>query len=340
MKLITFAIPCYNSAAYMGKCIESLLKAGEDAEILIVNDGSTKDNTAEIADKYQSEYPTICKAIHKENGGHGSAVNEGIKNATGKYYKVVDSDDWVDEEALKKVMETIRSFEGKEEVPDAILTNYVYEHTYTNTQRVVHYRKKLPKDRLFSFEESKKFGVGQFLAMHSVIYRTQILKDINLELPMHTFYVDNIFVYTPLPFIEKFYYLDVDLYRYFIGREDQSVNIKNQIKRNDQMLRVAKIMVSKYNVAEFKKERPKLCHYMKEYSYIIVVLSSIFLILEGTPEALAKKKELWQYLKENAPYVYKKCKHKFTSITKYNNKFMLGLSKIVYSIARKKLKAN
>ncbi|MBE7081763.1 MAG: glycosyltransferase family 2 protein [Clostridiales bacterium] len=340
MKLITFAIPCYNSAEYMGKCIDSLLKAGEDAEILIVNDGSTKDNTAEIADKYQSEYPNICKAIHKENGGHGSAVNEGIKNATGKYYKVVDSDDWVDEEALKKVMETIRSFEGKEEVPDAILTNYVYEHTYTNTQRVVHYRKKLPKDRLFNFEESKKFGVGQFLAMHSVIYRTQILKDINLELPKHTFYVDNIFVYTPLPFIEKFYYLDVDLYRYFIGREDQSVNIKNQIKRNDQMLRVAKIMVSKYNVAELKKERPKLCHYMKEYSYIIVVLSSIFLILEGTPEALAKKKELWQYLKENAPYVYKKCKHKFTSITKYNNKFMLGLSKIVYSIARKKLKAN
>ncbi len=340
MKLITFAIPCYNSAEYMGKCIDSLLKAGEEAEILIINDGSTKDNTAEIADKYQSEYPNICKAIHKENGGHGSAVNAGIENATGKYYKVVDSDDWLDESALKKVMEVIRSFEGKDEVPDAILANYVYEHTYTNTQRVVHYRKKLPVNRLFGFEESKKFGVGQFLAMHSVIYRTQILKDIKLELPKHTFYVDNIFVYTPLPFIEKFYYLDVDLYRYFIGREDQSVNIKNQIKRNDQMLRVAKIMVSKYNVVEFKKERPKLCHYMKEYSYIIVVLSSIFLILEGTKEALAKKKELWQYLKENAPYVYKKCKHKFTSITKYNNKFMLGLSKIVYSIARKKLKAN
>ena len=106
------------------------------------------------------------------------------------------------------------------------------------------------------------------------------------------------------------------------------------------MLRVAKIMVSKYNVEEFKKERPKLCHYMKEYSYIMVVLSSMFLILEGTKEALEKKKELWQYFKENAPYVYKKCKHKFTAITKYNNKFMLGVCKIVYSIARKKLKAN
>ncbi len=340
MKLITFAIPCYNSAEYMEKCIDSLLKAGEEAEILIVNDGSTKDNTAEIADRYQAQYPGICKAIHKENGGHGSAVNEGIKNATGKYYKVVDSDDWVDENALKKVMEAIRSFEGKEEDPDAIITNYVYEHTYSNTQRVVQYRKKLPVNRLFGFEESKKFGTGQFLAMHSVIYKTQVLRDINLELPKHTFYVDNIFVYTPLPYIKKFYYIDVDLYRYFIGRPDQSVQEAVQIKRNDQMLRVAKIMVSKYDVTDFKKARPKLCHYMKEYSFIMVVLSSIFLIKEGTPEALEKKKELWQYLKENAPYVYKKCKRKFTAITKYNNKFMLGVCKIVYAIARKKLKAN
>lgn len=340
MKLISFAIPCYNSAEYMEKCIDSLLKAGEEAEILIVNDGSTKDNTAEIADRYQEKYPTICKAIHKENGGHGDAVNFGIKNATGKYYKVVDSDDWLEETALKKVMDAIRSFEGKEEVPDAIIANYVYEHTYTNTQRVVQYRKKLPINRLFDFEESKKFGVGQFLAMHSVIYRTQVLKDINLELPKHTFYVDNIFVYTPLPFIKKFYYIDVDLYRYFIGREDQSVNEAIQIKRNDQMIRVAKTMVGKYDVSEFKKDRPKLSHYMKEYSFIIVVLSSIFLIKEGTKEALEKKKDLWKYLKENAPYVYKKCKHKFTAITKYNNKFMLGVCKIVYAIARKKIKAN
>ena len=340
MKLISFAIPCYNSAEYMEKCIDSLLKAGEEAEILIVNDGSTKDNTAEIADRYQEKYPTICKAIHKENGGHGDAVNCGIKNATGKYYKVVDSDDWLEETALKKVMDVIRSFEGKEEVPDAVIANYVYEHTYTNTQRVVHYRKKLPINRLFDFEESKKFGVGQFLAMHSVIYRTQVLKDINLELPKHTFYVDNIFVYTPLPFIKKFYYIDVDLYRYFIGREDQSVNEAVQLKRNDQMIRVAKTMVSKYDVSEFKKDRPKLCHYMKEYSFIIVVLSSIFLIKEGTKDALEKKKDLWKYLKENAPYVYKKCKHKFTAITKYNNRFMLGVCKIVYAIARKKIKAN
>ena len=106
------------------------------------------------------------------------------------------------------------------------------------------------------------------------------------------------------------------------------------------MLRVVKIMVSKYDVTEFKKDRPKLCHYMKEYSFIMVVLSSIFLIKEDTPQALENKKELWKYFKENAPYVYKKCKHRFTAITKYNNRFMRGVCKIVYAIARKKIKGN
>ena len=81
MKLLSVAIPCYNSAAYMRNCIESLLPGGDEVEILIVDDGSTKDNTAEIADEYERNYPGICRAIHQENGGHGEAVNAGLRNA-------------------------------------------------------------------------------------------------------------------------------------------------------------------------------------------------------------------------------------------------------------------
>ena len=103
MKLLSIAIPCYNSEAYMEKCIESLLKGGEEVEILVVNDGSS-DRTAEIADAYAEKYPTIIKAIHQENGGHGEAVNAGLRNATGFFYKVVDSDDWVDAESYQKIL--------------------------------------------------------------------------------------------------------------------------------------------------------------------------------------------------------------------------------------------
>ena len=115
MKTISFVVPCFNSADYMEKCVDSLLPCGEDIEIILVNDGSTKDNTAEIADALAEKYPSIVKAIHKKNGGHGSAVNTGLEAATGLYYKVVDSDDWLDEQSMKTIMDYLRSQREKAE---------------------------------------------------------------------------------------------------------------------------------------------------------------------------------------------------------------------------------
>ena len=126
MKLLSIAIPCYNSEAYMEKCIESLLKGGEEVEILVVNDGSS-DRTAEIADTYAEKYPTIIKAIHQENGGHGEAVNAGIRNATGLYFKVVDSDDWVNEEAYKQILKKLEELTRGPQTLDMLISNFVYE---------------------------------------------------------------------------------------------------------------------------------------------------------------------------------------------------------------------
>ena len=107
MKILSVAIPCYNSEAYMEKCIKSLLKGGEDIEILIVDDGSTKDRTPQIADQYAAKYPGIVKAVHQENGGHGEAVNAGLRNAAGVYSKVVASDDWVNPKAWLRIIDTM-----------------------------------------------------------------------------------------------------------------------------------------------------------------------------------------------------------------------------------------
>lgn len=340
MKLITFAVPCYNSAEYMDKCIQSLLKAGEEAEILIVDDGSTKDNTAEIADKYQADYPTIVRAIHKENGGHGDAVNVGLKNAVGRYFKVVDSDDWVDEQALYKILEVIRSFEGKEEYPDAVISNYVYEYTYNNTQRKVNYKKMFPTERLFEFEESKKFDRVSFMAMHSITYRTEVLRSFNFELPKHTFYVDNIFVYAPLPYLKKLYYIPVEFYRYFIGRPDQSVQEKVIMKRIDQHIRVTKLMIDSHNINDFDKVRPKLYDYMQSYILIMMTINSIYLIKMGGKENYAKKKQLWEYLKEKDYITYKRIKRRFTGMTSSDSRFVCWICKIVYAVSRKIFKFN
>ena len=301
-KLITFAVPCYNSAAYMRHCIETLLSAGEQAEIILVDDGSVKDDTPAICDEYAAKYPTIVKAIHQENGGHGEGVNQGIRNATGLYYKVVDSDDWLDTDALKKVLERLTTLVARGTAPDLMICNYVYEHVEDGTSHTVRYTNVFPQNRLFDWVHVRHFRPDQNLLMHSVIYRTALLNKCGLNLPKHTFYVDNIFVFQPLPYVKTMYYLDVNFYRYFIGRSDQSVNEQVMIGRIDQQIRVTKLMMGYYDVT--KLQNKKLRRYMTRYLEIMMVVSSILAIRSGTDENMAKKKELWEYVKKTNPRLY------------------------------------
>lgn len=303
MKYISFAIPCYNSEAYMEKAINSILVGGEDVEIIVVNDGS-KDGTQKIAERYQEKYPTIVKAVEKENGGHGDAVNCGLAHATGKYFKVVDSDDWVDEEALYKILDVLKKFEEEEKQVDMLLANYVYEKEGMEHKKVIEYKNVLPQEEIFGWNDVKHFHLGQYILMHSVIYRTQMLKNCGLELPQHTFYVDNIFVYYPLPYVKNLYYMNLDLYHYFIGRSDQSVNEQVMIGRVDQQIKVNKIMIDQYDLRTI--QNPKLRKYMTSYLDIMMTVSSIMLIRSGTQESLDKKKDLWQYLKKKDAGLYYK----------------------------------
>ena len=301
MKYISFAIPCYNSEAYMNHAIESILKGGEDVEIIIVNDGS-KDRTSEIAHQYEEKYPTIIKAVDKENGGHGDAVNTGLQHATGLYFKVVDSDDWVDEEALKKILAVVKDFVDKQKLVDMVVSNYVYEKVGVKHKKVIHYHNAMPQDKVITWKDMGRFRLGQYILMHSVLYRTELLRMCQLELPKHTFYVDNIYVYYPLPHVKSFYYIDVNFYRYYIGRDDQSVNEKNMIKRIDQQIFVTKKMIDMYSLKTISNR--KLRRYMLNYLAIMMTVSSIIAIRSKSEENLEKKRELWQYLKEKDYGVY------------------------------------
>ena len=303
MKLLSIGIPSYNSEGFMRKCIDSLLVGGEEVEIIIVNDGS-KDGTAVIADEYAAKYPTIVKAVHQENGGHGEAVNAGLRNATGLYYKVVDSDDWVNEEAYLAILKKLAELVKSGEMVDMFISNYVYEKEGKKRKKVMQYRTAFPTDQVFTWNDVKFLHVGQYILMHSVIYRTQMLKDCGLELPKHTFYVDNVYVYHPLPYVKKLYYMDVNFYRYYIGREGQSVQEQIMIGRIDQQIRVNKILIDDCDVWKIKNK--KLRNYMLSYLEIMMAVSSILAIKSKQPENLAKKKELWQYLKAKDVRAYKR----------------------------------
>ena len=237
MKLLTVTIPCYNSENYMKKCIDSLLAGGEDVELIIVDDGST-DGTAGIADEYAEKYPSIVKAVHKENGGHGSAVNEGIENASGLFFKVVDSDDWVKESEYQKILAFLRETAGGGETLDMLISNFVYEKQGEKKNKVMRYHHALPEEEMFTWKQVRHFHKGQYILMHSVIFRTKLLRECGLKLPENTFYVDNLFVFEPLPYVKNMYYMDVNFYRYYIGREGQSVNETIMISRIDQQIKV------------------------------------------------------------------------------------------------------
>ncbi len=306
MKLLSVAIPCYNSAEYMGKCIESLAIGGEDVEVLVIDDGSAKDNTLEIAKQYEEKYPGIVRAIHQENKGHGGAVNTGIANATGLYFKVVDSDDWVKKDAYFAILDKLRELVAGETTLDLLVSNYVYEKVGEKHKKVVHYHHILPRDKMITWKDAGTFPLGHYILMHSAIYRTQLLRDCGLDLPEHTFYVDNLYVFEPLPYVRNFYYLDVNFYRYYIGRNDQSVNETVMIGRIDQQLKVNRIMID-YLVEnqDIIKPNKMLWKYMRAYLEIITAVSSILLIRKGDQEALDRKKELWDYIKEKDVRLYR-----------------------------------
>lgn len=309
MKLLSVAIPSYNSEAYLEKCVASLLPGGDRIEIIIVNDGS-KDRTQEIGEELAGKYPGIVKLVNKENGGHGDAVNFGLANAEGLYFKVVDSDDKVDKDSFLEVLKVLEEHSAPDTQLDMVIANYVYDKEGAKHKKVMKYTGMIPQNKVIGWEDVRYVIKGHYLLMHSLIYRTEVLRASGLKLPKHTFYVDNIFAYQPFPYVKKLYYIDTNLYMYYIGREDQSVNEKVMISRIDQQLRVNRIMLEQYDL--FDKERipaKKLRKYMYNYLEIITIVSSVLALKSGTEENLEKKRLLWEDIKKTDEHLYKKLRH-------------------------------
>lgn len=296
MKLISFAVPSYNSEDYLRHCLDTLLTGGDDIEIIIVNDGS-KDGTQAIADEYAAQYPDIVRAVHKENGGHGSGVNRGLVEAKGLYYKVVDSDDWVDTDALKELLSTVKAHLAEDKAPDMYVCNFVYERKYDDTSYVMRFDRYFPVRKHVGWNEVGKFGTARVLLMHALIFNTEKLRASKTILPEKTFYVDNLFAFRPLPFMQSIFYLDVDLYRYFIGRSDQSINMPNFVARYTQQVTVMKHMIESYTYAEIMRLKKPLRRYLKHMLGTIMMNTLLFTVAEDNKERRKAVKDLWRGIK-------------------------------------------
>jgi len=287
---LTVVVPSYNSSDYLHRCLDSMLPFDDDLEVIVVNDGST-DDTSAIAHRYAADHAGRVRVVDKPNGGHGSAVNAGLDAATGRYFRVVDSDDWLDRDALTALLGVLR---GQDRL-DLVVSNFVYEKEGRERRHAMRYRSTLPRNREFGWEEVGRFRPDQGMLMHSLTYRTAVLRNSGMRLPEHTFYVDNLYAFVPLPYVRRMRYLDVDLYRYHIGRSDQSVNESVMLRRLDQQLTVNRLMIE---ALPSPGSTPKALHrYLVHYLGLVCGVSSIMLIRAGAPEHLRMKRDLWRDLR-------------------------------------------
>jgi glycosyltransferase involved in cell wall biosynthesis len=330
----------------MDRCINSLLAAGNDAEIILINDGST-DRTGEIAHEYASRYPEIVRAIDKPNGGHGSGVNKGLELAAGLYFMVVDSDDWLDSSAVGELMTRLKSFcmirmrnQGTV-TPDIIICNYIFDHLNNGVTHSVRYRNVLHPDRITEWKDVGRFALSQYFVMHSMIYRTRIPRESGLKLPEHSFYVDNVYAYQPLPYTKYLYYINCDLYHYYIGRADQSVSAENLLKRIDQQVMVTRFLLHAADLQEIRTREPRLASYMSRYISMMYSMTTVLLYKINTDQSVSETAALWQEARKTDPVLYDILKHRsLSSLTmlpgKAGRKIVCG----GYYVSRKLFKFN
>ena len=289
MKLLTVVVPCYNSQDYMANCIESLLPGGEQVEIIVIDDGS-KDDTGRIADSYAEQYPSIVKVIHQENGGHGEGINQGLRHATGTYFKVVDSDDRLSTD-FPEFLRKLKTCEDAGGV-DLFVTNYYYVHSDGIDDRSISYKDVLPEGMIFSWAETKRFKIHQMLTIHSCTFRTETMRRSGMQLPKHKFYEDNLMICSQLPYIEKMYYMDADLYLYTIGREGQSVQQNVMTKRYSHQIYATEQCFYVCHLDDITQPRQK--QHIKHELFMMFGISILFTRLNDTDETDAALETMWE----------------------------------------------
>lgn len=333
MKLLSITVPCYNSEEYMERCIESLLTGGERVEIIIVNDGS-KDTTGAIADAYAAKYPTIVRVIHQENQGHGGGINNGLKAASGKYFKVVDSDDAVNLEAYTRYLDALEKTDA-----DMVVTNYVYTHDDSSLDKAIKYNNVFPDGKLVGWDKTHRFGPTQYLTIHSVTYKREKMLESGLNLPLHLFYEDNLMVFTVLPYIESILYLNADLYLYTIGRDGQSVQESIIMKRYRHQIEASKRLFIAHHLGDIKNK--KLRRYMYHELVMLLLIASVFGRLNKTAVAEEDVQNMWKECAEfDKKYAHRIKRSSLAAWVNMRGKFGRDIGIALYRFAHKVVNFN
>lgn len=236
-KILTIIIPTYNMEKYLRKCLDSLIVSNDlmqVLEVLVVNDGS-KDASSQIGHEYESKYPHTFIVIDKENGNYGSCVNRGLKEAKGKYVKVLDADDYFDTNEFVKVLSFLMSNDY-----DLVLTDFskVDEDGYAEPV----FRMRLPYNESLQFKDILG-EPARTLYMHRIIYKTENVRSIGYHQTEGISYTDQEWMGEPMSTVKSVFYLKSNLYQYLVGREGQTINPNQKLKSVQQYIHAVFVLV-------------------------------------------------------------------------------------------------
>ena len=276
-KLLTVSIAAYNIEKFEELCLNSFVKPDviEGIEVIVVSDGS-KDRTVEIARSYEKKYPSVFRVIEKENGGWGSTVNAGIRAATGKYFKLLDGDDYYINGNLSKFIEKL----GKTEA-DVVITPYItFDDISGEELDLVSFDKSIETERTYNISEVQD---KILVAMHACAFKTEILRKNKIKITEKCFYTDVEYVLKGLNASETICFLDLPIYMYRLGLQGQSVSIQGLMKHHTDHLTVTNGLLD-YEIKSLKEENKPL--FRKRMQEMIDIQYMIFLNLQPTKEVI------------------------------------------------------
>jgi len=300
-KLLSIVIPTYNMQDYLPRCLDSLvLNDGtlmEQLEVLVINDGS-KDGSSAIAHEYEIKYPATFRIVDKENGNYGSCVNRGLKEATGKYIKVLDADDWFDTDEFARFLTTLQKVDA-----DLVLTDYSIVDAGSMSASVA-YKPTLQDGIVYAYKDCCVDNVGIY-TMHAVTYRTQMLHDINYTQTEGISYTDSEWVHLPLYAIKTMVYFNLNLYQYLVGREGQTMDPKVMMRTINHHEIIARSLIEN----EEKHPSQGFAHVtmQRQIEYLLIKVYRTRLALQDEKSFNQEEMAVFDaYIKDHRPDMYRK----------------------------------
>lgn len=322
MCVLTVAVPSYNAQSFLWQNIPTFLYEGAKGkvEVIIVDDGST-DDTPGIADELSRRYPEVVNVVHKENGGHGSAVNSGIENASGKYFMICDADDYVNTDSFIKLVD--------------YLEKHDVDMVFTDARRITPDGKDVGcesisgvvKNKIVSFDECA--DKIKNIEMHNCCISTELLRTNNVSCHEHLFYVDNEYVVYSIAYADTIIYLDLVVYQYLVGRNGQSVSIESRRKNHAQYMSVVNHLIGFYEDVSWEMSEPKKNFIARKIAYFISGVYSVMMSYDD----VSHKKELAEFdkwLLEKSPDIYNGNRNICVTLLRRTNMGMYKAASVIY----------